>query len=81
MNNTTYEIVENIKGLDRYWTGDGFCTYEKASFKFEDINDAKNVARCLLTISKIQDGKDCLAKYFIFAMTDDTIENYMEVTE
>lgn len=81
MNKVTYEIVEVYENVDRYWTGDGFCTYERASFRFEDINDAKNVARCLLTISKIQDGKNCLLKYYIYTITDDTITKYMEVTE
>jgi hypothetical protein len=79
MKKVTYEIKEHYNGMDRYWTGEGFSYYEKAAFEFIDINDATNVASCLLAINKIQDGDKRPMKYFILTIVDDLVRNYTEV--
>lgn len=74
-----HEIVQQYQGVERYWTGERYCLYENASFKFEHIDDAKNVASHLLAISKIQDGDKCPLKYFILTIVDEVVKTCTEV--
>lgn len=76
-----YEVVQRHRGLERYWTGEGYCLYEGSSFQFEHINDANNVASRLLAISKIQDGDGCPSKYFVLTIVDGIVKACTEVTE
>lgn len=76
-----YEIEQRYKGVERYWTGEGFCLYEGASYLFDNINAANDVASCLLAIDKIQDSDGCPLKYFVLTIVDGVIEACTEVTE
>ena len=76
-----YEIAQRYQGVERYWTGEGYCLYEGASFQFEQINAANDVASCLLAISKIQDGDKCPLKYFVLTIVDGVVKACTEVTE
>lgn len=76
-----YEIVQRYQSVERYWTGEGYCLYEGASFQFKHINAANDVASRLLAISKIQDGDKCQLKYFVLTIVDGVVKACMEVTE